>query len=173
MNKELNNPNDIEIQKLKIRIERLEKEIHEKDSTIRKYKYDYLTNFMGRADFQERLSEFWYEYETFNHHFILAIIDINGLHDINRTKGYDAGDEMIIDVSLSIKSLFEDSNLFRIGGDEFAILKRGSYIDSFDERLQKIPNVTAKATLSIMKFSSGSSMFKYLDEIVTDLKNGR
>ena len=38
---------------------------------------------------------------------------------INDTKGHDEGDVLITDVSESLKEVFGNENVFRIGGDEF------------------------------------------------------
>ena len=125
-----------EIQNLKSQVEKLKKE-------VQKYKYDSLTGLCRRGDFQTRLEEMWYEYNEFGHRFIAAMIDIDGLHNLNRTAGgLEAGDELIKSVVNQIKENFEDSNIFRWGGDEFVILKRGNYHNEFKKRLNLINNST-------------------------------
>ncbi len=47
--------------------------------------------------------------------------DINGLKAANDTYGHDAGDAMIIDVSGSLAEVFGLENVYRMGGDEFAV----------------------------------------------------
>jgi diguanylate cyclase (GGDEF)-like protein len=51
--------------------------------------------------------------------FGYIMCDINGLKHINDTKGHDEGDVLITDVSESLKEVFGNENVFRIGGDEF------------------------------------------------------
>lgn len=54
---------------------------------------------------------------------IIAIIDINGLKDINNTRGYKFGDGVITYVSDYIKNNIRPSDkAYRIGGDEFAVI---------------------------------------------------
>jgi diguanylate cyclase (GGDEF)-like protein len=45
--------------------------------------------------------------------------------------GHSAGDELIMRVSAMIRSLYENSLIFRIGGDEFLIITIGQDKDSF------------------------------------------
>ena len=56
--------------------------------------------------------------------FSLAVLDVNGLKKINDTKGHKAGDDYIQQASHMICSYFGHSPVFRIGGDEFAVLLR-------------------------------------------------
>lgn len=48
--------------------------------------------------------------------------DVTGLKRLNDTMGYEAGDEMILKACDSLKKVFADDGMFRIGGDEFAVL---------------------------------------------------
>lgn len=50
-----------------------------------------------------------------------VMCDINGLKKTNDTEGHDAGDRLIIDVSDSLKEVFGEANVYRVGGDEFAV----------------------------------------------------
>ena len=59
-------------------------------------------------------------------HFALAVADINGLKNINDSLGHDAGDEYIRSACRMICSIFKHSPVYRIGGDEFAVLLQGS-----------------------------------------------
>ena len=48
-----------------------------------------------------------------------VFIDVNGLHEMNNEHGHDAGDAMLRVVADDIRSTFDDSSFYRIGGDEF------------------------------------------------------
>ena len=48
-------------------------------------------------------------------------IDVNGLHNLNNTKGHQAGDTMLKFVADQIKTTFGSDFSFRIGGDEFIV----------------------------------------------------
>ncbi len=48
-------------------------------------------------------------------------IDVNGLHELNNSKGHKAGDEMLIYIANEVRSRFEKSDVYRIGGDEYVV----------------------------------------------------
>ena len=67
----------------------------------------------------------------------LAVVvgDINGLKYVNDTQGHAAGDKLIRDAAALIRERFEQGEVFRIGGDEFAILLQGEGVENLDEVL--------------------------------------
>ena len=54
--------------------------------------------------------------------FSLFIIDANGLKFINDNYGHELGNELIIKVTQMIAEVFGSEQLYRIGGDEFAVI---------------------------------------------------
>ena len=73
--------------------------------------------------------------------FAVVVCDINGLRNVNDVQGTKAGDNYIIEASELIKGVFDDVDVYRVGGDEFAIIlmddkyeDRGSYIDKLVAR---------------------------------------
>lgn len=98
-----------------------EKELLEKieilEKEVQKYKYDFLTSLKMRIDFYEDL----YELYDSEKDFYLLMIDVNGLHAINRKDSYLAGDELIKKVSRILLKYFGNV-CYRIGGDEFVVL---------------------------------------------------
>lgn len=46
-------------------------------------------------------------------------VDVNGLHELNNTKGHDAGDVMLKTVAQEMTKIFGIKDSYRIGGDEF------------------------------------------------------
>jgi diguanylate cyclase (GGDEF)-like protein len=54
--------------------------------------------------------------------FAIAVCDLNGLKQVNDTLGHSAGDEFIRSTCSLICDAFSHSPVFRIGGDEFAVL---------------------------------------------------
>ena len=60
--------------------------------------------------------------------FALAVCDINNLKQINDQKGHNLGDRCICNCCDAICEIFKGSGVYRIGGDEFAvILENGDY----------------------------------------------
>ncbi len=53
----------------------------------------------------------------------VAVIDLDGLKQINDTNGHAAGDSTLQDLSRSLKSAVRDTDaVYRVGGDEFVVL---------------------------------------------------
>jgi diguanylate cyclase (GGDEF)-like protein len=48
-----------------------------------------------------------------------AFIDVNGLHEMNDTKGHKAGDVMLQTVAKALLDRFGSEHVYRVGGDEF------------------------------------------------------
>lgn len=48
--------------------------------------------------------------------------DANGLHEINNRLGHAAGDEMLTQIAKALSTSFPDDTVYRVGGDEFAVL---------------------------------------------------
>ena len=46
-------------------------------------------------------------------------LDVNGLHELNNTRGHAAGDEMIKTVAAKVRDIFGEEYSYRLGGDEF------------------------------------------------------
>ena len=68
--------------------------------------------------------------------FAIAICDVNGLKVVNDTQGHIAGDKYIRMASKLVCETFTHSPVFRVGGDEFVAILRGSDFDR-REKLQK------------------------------------
>ena len=68
--------------------------------------------------------------------FAIAICDVNGLKVVNDTQGHIAGDKYIRMASKLVCETFKHSPVFRVGGDEFVAILRGSDFDR-REKLQK------------------------------------
>lgn len=65
--------------------------------------------------------------------FAIVVCDLNDLKGINDTYGHEAGDDSIKAASSIVCETFAHSPVFRIGGDEFAVLLRDRDFDSRDE----------------------------------------
>jgi diguanylate cyclase (GGDEF)-like protein len=61
--------------------------------------------------------------------FAIVVCDINGLKFVNDTQGHSAGDDFIKTACNEICVIFKHSPVFRIGGDEFAVLLKGHDYD--------------------------------------------
>ena len=57
--------------------------------------------------------------------FSLVVADVNGLKEINDTLGHEEGDMLIRNTSALLRGVFANSQVFRIGGDEFVVVLTG------------------------------------------------
>ena len=70
--------------------------------------------------------------------FAVVVCDVNGLKHINDTLGHKAGDAYIRSTCEMICEYYKHSPVFRIGGDEFAIILRGQDYEHRHETLEAI-----------------------------------
>lgn len=81
---------------------------------------DGLTEVGNRTAYQERLEEIEARYSE---KLGVIIFDVNNLKEVNDNLGHEAGDELICAAAdLIFESFGECGDVFRIGGDEFAVL---------------------------------------------------
>ena len=83
-------------------------------------------------------------YNNDNVEFGVIVCDVNGLKNINDTLGHKAGDIYIQDACRLICDYFKHSPVFRVGGDEFAIILQGKDFDNRHELLKELNKVIEK-----------------------------
>jgi len=133
---------------------------------------------MGRIDFEEQFKKFYLDFNTSKKDFTFGLLDINNLHALNRDHGYEAGDNLIKLVSEELKKVYTDSLLYRIGGDEFAILCRNIDCPLFLNRFRGNEILLKNITFGIVQVQDvhedqrkdKSTLFKSVDKIVIDKK---
>ena len=70
--------------------------------------------------------------------FAIIVLDVNDLKKTNDTAGHQAGDKLLRDACRIICQTFKHSPVFRIGGDEFAVIARGHDYEHLGELTGKI-----------------------------------
>lgn len=73
--------------------------------------------------------------------FAIAICDVNGLKTVNDTQGHKAGDDYIRSASRLVCETFKHSPVFRVGGDEFVAILRGSDFDGREDLEKKFVEI--------------------------------
>jgi len=92
--------------------------------------------------------------------FALVICDLNGLKQVNDTLGHKAGDEFISDTCAVICDVFCHSPVFRIGGDEFAVILQDRDYESRDELIRQLgETLDQRKHLGIRPLAFGISEF--------------
>ena len=77
--------------------------------------------------------------------FAIGVFDINNLKETNDLKGHSAGDELIKKACSIICKIFRHSPVFRVGGDEFAIIAKEEDYDKIDELMSKFLDINLKS----------------------------
>jgi diguanylate cyclase (GGDEF)-like protein len=70
----------------------------------------------------------------------LAMVDLNYLKKLNDTYGHEKGNLAIQKLCRMVCVTFDHSPVFRIGGDEFVIILRGSNYDDYDQLNERLQN---------------------------------
>ena len=70
--------------------------------------------------------------------FAVVVLDVNDLKIVNDTEGHTAGDKYLQDACKIICDVFKHSPVFRIGGDEFAVIAQGSDYSCIDDLVERV-----------------------------------
>ncbi len=84
--------------------------------------HDALTGLMNRRAYEERLPVEVARAARSRRSLALVLLDLDGFKAINDHHGHPAGDQVLRNIAASIRRARLSDDLFRIGGDEFAIL---------------------------------------------------
>ena len=80
--------------------------------------------------------------------FAIVMLDVNDLKKVNDTAGHHAGDELLKAACRVICDIFKHSPVFRIGGDEFAVIAQGEDYEHLEERLAEMRDHNARSLQS-------------------------
>ena len=77
-----------------------------------------------------------------------VICDINGLKTVNDNYGHLEGDKLILAAAeVLMDKLKSSSNVYRIGGDEFAVFYEGVRIGDVEAEIASIPEACEKVSV--------------------------
>jgi len=79
--------------------------------------------------------------------FAITLLDVNDLKIINDTEGHKAGDRYLQDACRIICRTFKHSPVYRVGGDEFAVISQGEDFERVDELTRALREYSEKAVL--------------------------
>ena len=86
---------------------------------------DSLTKCLNYLAFQEARDELSLKIKNGSHNFAILMCDLNDLKNINDDEGHLVGDEFLIKTADTLRSIFQNSKVYRIGGDEFFVVLEG------------------------------------------------
>ncbi|BAK44163.1 diguanylate cyclase [Eggerthella sp. YY7918] len=96
---------------------------------------DGLTGLKNKTAYKDAVSRLDEAIQTGKPEFAVVVLDINGLKEVNDTLGHDFGDMLIIDSCKIICDVFSHSPVYRIGGDEFAVILQNSDLAHYADLL--------------------------------------
>ena len=90
---------------------------------MREARTDFLTGLANRVEFDHFLRREIKVAERFGGQLSLAMLDVDGLKEVNDERGHQAGDEVLRDVGRALRTSVRAVDLAaRIGGDEFSLV---------------------------------------------------
>lgn len=105
----------------------------------RQARTDALTHLANRRQFMDLAEREIARSQRTGHPVSVAIMDLDGMKEINDTYGHAAGDEVLITVAEVGERAVRSSDLFaRFGGDEFVMLLPETGIDAATEVAQRV-----------------------------------
>lgn len=94
---------------------------------------DALTGIRNKMAYDQEIAQLDDELRKGNAAFGIAMIDMDGLKRINDAYGHACGNVSLIRLSGIISQVFAHSHVFRIGGDEFAVILRDVDFDRIED----------------------------------------
>ena len=101
---------------------------HSLEESIAEARRDPLTGLSNRRAFDERLAAALRAGGPTS----LVLLDLDDFKHVNDTRGHDAGDEVLRQVAVALlREVRADEEVFRIGGEEFAVVVEGDSAAAF------------------------------------------
>lgn len=104
---------------------------------------DSLTGIKNSTAYTEAVLELNKSICTDNPQFGVLVADINNLKETNDRFGHDIGNDLIVHTSRVLTETFKNSAVFRIGGDEFAVLLKGDDYKQYRTLLEMLDDAYA------------------------------
>ncbi|MBR1702373.1 MAG: GGDEF domain-containing protein [Lachnospiraceae bacterium] len=114
----------------------LEHELHIMSET------DQLTGLNNRNCYEWCLAAYPYLYKQ---SICCIYVDVNGLHELNNTKGHKAGDEMLCYIADVVQKQFGKKDTYRVGGDEYVAFALDCPVDVVESKIEEMKAQIAEA----------------------------
>jgi diguanylate cyclase (GGDEF)-like protein len=106
---------------------------------------DSLTGVKNRTSFIEAVASLNTKLRAHQTSFGILMADINGLKRANDIYGHEVGDRLIVDAIKVVCNVFKHSPVYRIGGDEFAVILEGHDLQNYKSLLRELDSAYLKA----------------------------
>lgn len=138
----------------------------EQERLISELKLEPLTRLYNRAAFQESISAGMGDFRHGGHEVTLAFIDLDNFKSVNDTFGHASGDAVLMAFAELLTGTFgTNRNVFRYGGDEFAVLFKDVPIEEVKITMETIREHYANMTFDFisgeMKVSASIGIAMY------------
>ena len=122
-----------------------EKQFKKAEEKIRNIRnQDCLTKLSNRMMFDKSLAQQLIDCKKNKEKFAILYLDMDRFKNINDTLGHFVGDELIKQISGRLKEVAINERLFRIGGDEFAIILSNIKDDHYPRKIAEKINHALK-----------------------------
>jgi diguanylate cyclase (GGDEF)-like protein len=115
---------------------------NELNKSKEKYKklsyHDGLTGLLNERSYFEEIEKLNILTEHKKDDYIVMVMDLNGLKLTNDKYGHHFGCHLVVLTGQILQSIFKDSLVFHVGGDEFQAIIKGEDLNRFDEILKEI-----------------------------------
>lgn len=110
---------------------------------------DSLTGIKNNTAYTEAIAKLNQEILTGNPSFGVLVADVNNLKETNDTYGHDIGNDLIVHTAKILSNTFTNSAVFRIGGDEFAVILQGNDYAHYHSLLEKMDKAYSQDFISV------------------------
>ncbi len=111
-------------------------------SAFVKANYDVMTGVKNKHAYVEEEKQLNEKIAEGTADFAVVICDVNNLKQVNDTLGHKAGDELIKNASALISDTFKGQSVFRVGGDEFAVIVTDEALLELDDMMKKLLDIS-------------------------------
>ncbi len=120
--------------------------LRQKQKIRRMSETDLLTGAKNRNCFENSRDRYA---ERCRENMTCVFVDANGLHEMNDTRGHEAGDIMLQTVAAAMIDRFGAENTYRIGGDEFVALLTDTAVKDAREKIRGMIGVVNEKGFSV------------------------
>ena len=99
---------------------------------------DVLTGVLNRNCMNVNVDELSLKLKLNPQPFTVAFCDLNGLKIINDNRGHSTGDKLIKEAAALLSEIFTGDQIYRAGGDEFAIISTNGSEADFEEKVKTL-----------------------------------
>ncbi len=105
---------------------------------------DLLTGVMNRNEMNNYVDSLSRGEKHGDYSVAVLFADLNGLKTINDLNGHSAGDILLKNAATVLKLAFKESEIFRAGGDEFAIIALDLTEEDLSSRMERIKSASSE-----------------------------